>query len=298
MSTEGVIDCLDLETGVSTWRVDLVDEFQGFVARGNDFDWRFSESVLVDDDRVVVTPGAPQAMMVALDKHSGKEIWRTRQISSEGPGSDGAAYSSVVVSHAAGVKQYVTLTGRGAVGVDAKSGTQLWGYERVANSVANVPTPIVDGDHVFVSTGYGTGGALLKVVRHGDHLDAEEVYFDKKFENHHGGMILSQDHVYFGKGNNSGFPVCIEFLTGETKWGPIRNRGKGSAAISMADGHLYFRYQNGLMVLVEARSDQYLEKGSFMIPDVKDRSWSHPVIVGQRLYLREQNNLFCYDLSK
>ncbi len=85
--------------------------------------------------------------------------------------------------------------------------------------------------------------------------------------------------------------------SGEVAWGPMRNDGEGSAAISYADGHLYFRYQNGLMILVEATSEGYREKGSFTIPEVNQFSWSHPVIAGGKLYLREQDTLWSYDLT-
>lgn len=298
LSTDGLLTCIGAANGKLRWQKDLAGDYGGFVARGNNYDWKYSESPLVDGDRVIVTPGSPDALMVALDKTNGREIWRTRQKEMGDAGADGAAYSSIVISQAAGVKQYVTLTGRGAIGVAASSGEHLWGYNRIANKIANVPTPIVTGDYVFVSTGYGTGAALLEITKQRNELAAKEIYFRKRAENHHGGMILSDGHVYFGKGNNLGLPMCVELRSGETKWGPVRNEGQGSAAISFADGHLYMRYQDGLMVLVEADDSRYIEKGTFMIPDVEDRSWSHPVIAGRRLYLREQDKMYCYDLSE
>ncbi len=183
--------------------------------------------------------------------------------------------------------------------MEASSGRFLWGYNRVANDVANIPTPLVQGDHVFTSSGYGTGAALLELVSTGDGYAAEEVYFLEAdtMQNHHGGMILHEGHVYTGTGHNKGFPLAVELATGKVAWGPVRNEGKDSAAIAYADGRLYFRYQNGLMVLVEATPEGYREKGSFMIPDVDKPSWPHPVIADGKLYLREQDNLFCYDLS-
>lgn len=300
LSTAGVLSCLQTANGKLQWKRDLVKEFGGHLARypDNNFDWRFSESPLIDGEQVVVTPGAPGALMVAFHKRTGKKIWRTTEKDFGSRGASGAGYSSIVISHARGVKHYVTLTGRGAIGVDAKSGEHLWGYNAVANEIANIPTPLVSGNHVFVSTGYGTGGALLEIVIEDGQLVAEEVHFLRRADNHHGGMILTDDHIFLGKGSNSGLPLCIEMLSGEIKWGPVRNEGKGSAAISMADGHLYLRYQNGLMVLVEADPSGYREKGMFMIPNVEDHSWSHPVIAGRRLYLREQNRLYCYDLAE
>ena len=123
----------------SVWRRSLPDRLR----REGDVDVEVGESPLVDGDRVIVTPGAAAAGLVALDKATGKEIWRSA-IPELGPaGKDGAGYSSVVISNASGVKQYVQLMGRGLVGVRASDGKFLWGYNRVANGVANIPTPIV-----------------------------------------------------------------------------------------------------------------------------------------------------------
>jgi outer membrane protein assembly factor BamB len=260
--------------------------------------WKFSESPLVDGKRVIVTPGAKDAALVALNKKTGKEIWRAALPDLGEEGTDGAGYSSVVISEAGGIRQYVQFLGRGVVGVDAKSGRFLWGYNRIANGVANIATPIVAGEHVFASSGYGTGSVLLKLSPTGDGMKAEEVYFLSAdvMQNHHGGLILHGDHVYTGTGHNKGFPLCVELKSGKVAWGPERNEGTDSAAIAYADERLYFRYQNGVMVLVEATPEGYRERGSFMIPDVELQSWPHPVIIGGRLYLREQDNLFCYDL--
>jgi outer membrane protein assembly factor BamB len=254
----------------------------------------------VDGDRVIVTPGAKGAALVALDKNTGKEVWRTAVPDLGAKGKDGAGYSSVVISNAAGVKQYVQLLGRGLVGVRASDGKFLWSYNRVANDVANISTPVIKGDYVFASTGYQTGAVLLKLEAAAGGVAAKEVYFlePKTFQNHHGGFVLVGDYIYGGHGHNKGFPICIELATGKVVWGgDTRNEGTGSAAVVYADGNLYFRYQNGLMVLIEATPTAYTEKGSFSIPDVKNPSWPHPVVVGGRLYLREQDTLYVYDVK-
>jgi outer membrane protein assembly factor BamB len=191
--------------------------------------------------------------------------------------------------------------GRGLVGVRSSDGKLLWSYNRVANNVANISTPLVKGDFVFASTGYQTGSALVKLSKSGDGVSAQEVYFldGRTFQNHHGGMVLVGDHVYGGHGQSKGFPIAIELATGKVAWGgDIRNPGSGSAAVTYADGHLYFRYQDGVMVLIEATPDGYKEKGSFEIPDVDNPSWSHPVVLDGRLYLREQDTLNVYDVKR
>ncbi|MCP4249413.1 MAG: PQQ-binding-like beta-propeller repeat protein, partial [bacterium] len=181
----------------------------------------------------------------------------------------GAAYSSPVVSEAAGVRQYVQLVGRGLIGVEAATGRLLWGYNRVASDIANIATPIVQGDLVFGSAGYGTGAALLKIRRDGDDWQAEELYFLEAdtMQNHHGGLILQDGMIFTGTGHNMGFPIAVDLMSGKVAWGPERNAGANSAAVTYADGRIYFRYQNGRMILVEANPETYRERGTFVIPD-------------------------------
>jgi outer membrane protein assembly factor BamB len=299
VSTEGGVVCLEAADGAEVWRRSLPDEFGGKLmkARGT-YDWRWSESPLVDGGRVVVSPGQPEALMVALNKKTGEEIWRTGGADLGPKGLDGAGYASALVSEAGGRRQYVQLVGRGLIGVDAKSGKLLWSYNRVANDVANIPAPLVRGDHVFASTGYGTGAALVKIVRQGKQYASNEVYFldAGTMQNHHGGMILDDGTVYTGTGHNKGFPLAVDFETGKVVWGPERNEGKESAAILYADGRLYFRYQDGRMILVEATRDGYRERGNFVIPHVEKQSWAHPAISDGQLLLREQNTLYAFDV--
>ena len=299
-STDGEVVCLAAGDGEVVWRRSLVDDFGGRLMQAmGTTDWRWVESPLVDGDRLIVTPGARDAALVALDKATGETIWKA-SVPDLGPeGDDGAGYASVVVSEAGGVRQYVQLLGRGVVGVEAATGRFLWGYNRVANDVANIPTPLVIGDQVFASSGYGTGSVLLSLSKTDDGVAAEEVYFlpGDTMQNHHGGLILDGDHVYTGTGHNKGFPLAVKLATGEIAWGPVRAEGKGSAAIAYAEGRLYFRFQDGLMILVEATPEEYRTHGSFEIPDVSSPSWSHPVIAGGKLYLREQDRLWVYDIS-
>lgn len=297
IGTEGDLVCVEAATGKERWRKSLVRDFGGEMMSI----WKFSESPLVDGDRVVVTPGAKDAALVALDKKTGREIWRAAVPDLGSRGKDGAGYSSVVISNGGGVKQYVQVLGRGLVGVRASDGKFLWGSNRVANHVANIPTPIVKDDYVFASTGYQTGSVLLQLARAGDGVQAREVYFleSTTLQNHHGGLVLVGDYLYAGHGHNKGFPICVELKTGRVAWGgDIRNAGTGSAAVVYADGNLVFRYQNGTVVLIEATPTGYKEKGSFAIPGVRDPSWSHPVVLDGVLYLREQDTLYAYDVRK
>jgi outer membrane protein assembly factor BamB len=297
LGRDGDLLCAETANGKRVWSKKFSRDFGGRMMSG----WGYSESPLVDGDRLVCTPGAQKAMIVALDKRSGKTIWKSAVPRDLGRrGRDGAGYSSVVISEACGVRQYVQLTGRGLISVAAKDGKLLWHYNKVANGTANIPTPIVKDDLVFCSSGYNTGAALLRVVKKDGKLGIEEVYFleANQMQNHHGGMIRVGDYIYCGHGHNAGAPVCIEMKTGEVVWKQGRGPGTGSAAVVYADGHLYFRYQNGMMALIEATPKAYQLKGSFKLASVRAESWPHPVIAGGKLYLRDQDVLMCYDVHK
>jgi outer membrane protein assembly factor BamB len=297
LSNGGDLACVNAKTGKLLWNKHLVRDLGGRMMSG----WGYSESPLVDGDRLICTPGGNDSLLAALDKRTGEPIWQTKVDQPLGDrGGDGAGYASIVISHGAGVKQYITLVGRGIVSVDAASGKLLWSYNDVANGTANIPTPIVSGDYVFCSSGYGTGSALLKLSKDGRGVKAQEQYFldANELENHHGGMILKDGYVFCGHQHNEGFPICVEMKSGEIVWGGNkRGPGGGSAAVAYADGHFYFRYQDGIMALIEANPREYKLKGKFKIKTHNDNSWPHPVIAGGKLYLRDQDDLLCNDIK-
>ncbi len=226
LGTEGDLVCLETATGKPLWQRNLVKDFGGRMMTG----WKYSESPLVDGDRLVCTPGGPDAALVALDKRTGREVWKATVPELGDQGRDGAAYSSPVAAEIAGLREIVQVLGRGVVGVDAATGRFLWSYNRLANRTANITHAIVRGDFLFVTNSYQTGSALLRIVRSGETFRAEEVYFldYRKFENHHGGVVLVGDYVYGGSGQNRGDPVSIELATGKIAWarqGPFARFG-------------------------------------------------------------------------
>jgi outer membrane protein assembly factor BamB len=297
LTTGGALACLDAKTGKKLWSKNFADDFGGQMMSG----WGYSETPLIDGDKLICTPGGDKAAVVALNKDTGKLIW-----SCPVRNADGAGYASPVKTTVGGVPMYITLLGKngGTVAVHADTGKLLWQYTKVSNGTANIPTVVTRDDLVWLSTGYGDGGsALLKMKATGkDAVSITEVtrYESGELQNHHGGMVLVGDHVYFGNAHNSGHPACVEFKTGEIKWKENRGAagGGGSAAVVYADGMLYFRYQNGVVALVEATPDGLKVAGSFREADRSGREcWAHPVVVNGRLYLRDQDRLVCYDVK-
>ena len=295
VGVSGDLACLETATGKIVWRKNYPADFGGRMMGG----WGFSESPLVDGDRVICTPGSETAALAALDKKSGKVNWTAKV-----PGAGGSGYASVMPAEVGGIRQYVTWLKSGVVGVAAKDGKLLWRYDKIANPRANIPTPIVRGEHVLVASGYDEGGlALLKLTAADGKVTAKEVYQfgARELQNHHGGMALVGDHVYMAHGHaaRGGLPVCFQFLTGETAWKEERRPGRGSAAVVAADGNVIFRWQDGTVALVEANPAKFTIRGQFKQPDRSDHdAWTHPVIANGKLYLRDQDVLLCYDVKK
>jgi len=293
LAPDGELVCLNAESGEFVWRRHLPNDFGGRMpGRG------YGESPLVDGNWLVCTPGGPEAMLVALNKRTGAVVWKSKMPDIGPVGYDGAGFSSIVITQGAGIRQYIQLVGRGVIGVATDDGRFLWGYNSLANRTANIPTPVARGDLVFAANGYNTGSVLLKLVPAGARgVSAQEVYrlSGSRFQNHHGGVLLLGDYIYGGHGSNNGLPTCIELRSGRVKW-KRRGPGVGSASVVCADGQLYFRYQNGIMALIEATAEGYRLNGTFQIPGAGGDSWAHPVIAHGRLYLREKNELWVYDL--
>jgi outer membrane protein assembly factor BamB len=282
----GVLVCCGTD-GVEQWRIDLVKEFGGEKADG----WGYSESVLIDGDRLVCTPGGSANTMVALDKQTGQTLWTCARAEDRGAG-----HSSIVVAEIAGTRVYVQSTGSGAMGVRSSDGELLWTFD-IDKTTAVIPTPIVREDLVFFVAGYDRGGALLRQIPGEDgEVQIEVVYpLKKELSNKHGGVLLVGDYLY-GDSEDRGVLWCAELLTGEVKW-KSRGSGRNSASLAAADGHLYVHYADGTMTLVKASPDSFEEVGHFSLPGSGERpGWSHPVVLAGSLYVREGDTIACYDV--
>ena len=283
-----LVGCI-ADTGQVGKVIDLKATFGG--TKGDS--WGYSESVLIDGDRLVCTPGGQRATMVALDKKTGRQLWTCSF-----PDDRGAGHASIVISEVGGKRVYVQTTASGAFGVDAETGRLLWSYP-IDKTTAVIPTPIVRDDLVYMVAGYKRGGALLRQIPQGNGgVTIEEVYGLKpELANKHGGVVLVGNHLY-GCADDKQIIICADLETGETVW-KERGSGKNSVAIAAADGHLYLRYQDGTMALAKADPSGFVEVSSFQIPGSGDRpSWAHPVILDGRLYLREGDTILCYDIQQ
>ena len=220
-----------------------------------------------------------------------------------GPQDTGAAYSSAIAIEFGGQRQYVQFLAKTVAGVSAADGKLLWRYDKPANGMRlNISTPIYHDGHVFAASAYGAGGGLARLTKSATgEFGAEEAWFSKSMENHHGGVIL-HDGAFFGAngGNGGGYMACLDFKTGEVLWNERdsdkRRVTKGSVAF--ADGRIYYRTEEGPIVLIKPSRKEYLERGRFDQPERTDKpAWAHPVIANGKLYIRDQDTLFCYDVK-
>jgi outer membrane protein assembly factor BamB len=284
LGEQGDLVCLETATGKEHWHKNLVKDFGGAVPH-----WGYSESPLVDGDKVIATPGGKEATLIALNKNTGDTIWKAQV-----PEGDQAQYSSVIIAQMNGQRQYIQFVKGGVVGMAANDGVFLWRYNHPANGIANCSTPIFHDNEVFAASGYGTGGGLAKLISGQGRIKAEEVFFCKQMKNQHGGMVLVDGYVYGA--DDPSMLTCLEFKTGKVMW-EERKAGKGS--IAFADGRLYYRDEGGLLVLVEANPEKYVEHGRFDQPDrSKARAWAHPIVANGRLYIQDQDILLCYDVKE
>jgi outer membrane protein assembly factor BamB len=282
----GDLVCVEAATGKEHWRKNLEKDFGGRMMSG----WGYSESPLVDGDKLVCTPGGAKGTIVALNKTTGETIWQSKEFT------DTAAYASLISSDLGGKHQYIQLTGASVAGVAAENGQLLWKAQR-RGSTAVIATPIAWENYVYVTSSYGIGCNLFKVTVAGSEFKAEEVYENKVMANHHGGVVSVGNHVYGYSGDKAW--ICQEFKTGKMVWEEKGKLGKGS--LVYADGHLYLRSEGGkgTVALVEATPSGYKEKGRFDQPGRSDKnSWPHPVIADGKLYLRDQDLLLCYDVKQ
>ena len=336
----GDLACLQVGDGKIVWQRSLVTDFGGHAPA-----WKYNESPLIDGDKVICTPGGEDALLVALDKLTGKTIWKSKMANSSDGGGRGdggagspqargasassgapaegrsrggrgrggsgrggfgnseAAYASAIAIDFDGQREYVQFTAKALVGVAASDGKFLWRYDRPANRMSiNCSAPIYHDGRVFAASAYGAGGGLVKLSKNADGaINAEEVWFSKDLENHHGGVVLVDGCLYGANGGNGGgYLVCLDFQTGKTLWNerdPDKRRvRKGSVAV--ADGRIYYRTEEGILLLIEPSRKEYVERGRFEQPDrTRQPAWTHPVLANGKLYVRDQDALFCYDVK-
>jgi outer membrane protein assembly factor BamB len=313
LSGNGLLACVAAADGKKVWEVDLPKELEAQVnpigGGPKNLGWGFTWSPLVVGEQLICLPGGPKGTVAALDKKTGKVVWQSTELT------DQAAYTSPTPAEIAGVRQYVVLTNQGLRGVKADDGKLLWKHDHKLGTEV-VSSPIVDplplafanetkvpvGPDVvtiYITVGTGNGNEAIRVTRSGQEYPIEKLYVGNNLANHHGNVVHYDDHVY-GSGAGRGFG-CQKLATGEIVW-TERKIGTGSA--TFADGKLYcYAEQDGAVTLIDADPTQPNIRGRFVIPEQSKskkpsgKIWTPPVVSGGRLFLRDQELIFCFDVK-
>jgi outer membrane protein assembly factor BamB len=281
----GILHCLTLATGKKVWSHDLLTEFHA-----SNLMWGVSFSPLIEGDLVLTNPGGRNGnSIVAFDKRSGDVAWKA--------GDDMAGYSSPIAVTAAGERQVLFFTAAGLVGLSPEDGKVLWRFAWENGTKVSAATPIVfratvadeTFDYVFVSSNYGKGAVLLKLLPAGaGAVKAERVYETKQMQNHFSSSVRLGKHVY---GFNDSLLACVDVTTGQAAW---QERGFNKGSLTIADGRLIILGERGKLALAEADPNKYHELASFAFSH--NQCWTVPVVANGKMYVRDQQKLVCYDL--
>jgi outer membrane protein assembly factor BamB len=294
LSDVGVLACLKVADGTVVWSVDLVADFGGSIPK-----WGYSESPLIDGDRVVVTPGN-STFLVALNKKSGEKIWASKTPDTP------AHYVSVLAHEIGGRKVYVTAASIGLIVVDAETGEMVLNGPETGNNIAVIPTAVLAGESIYHTSDYGSGNGLWKLSVNGGQVGGELVYAysDKSMQNHHGGVVLVDGVIYGHTKVNRGQWMAQDLETGETLWSESLGRNT-SGSIAYADGRLYlYGDKDATLHLVEPSREGLKQVGEVTLPEQTEIArkqgaiWAHPVIANQRLIIRDQDLIFAYDIAR
>ncbi|MHC4501127.1 MAG: outer membrane protein assembly factor BamB family protein [Planctomycetota bacterium] len=283
-NADGDIICLDAATGKTIWSLNIVEKFNGRNIR-----WGLAESLLVDGNNLICTPGGTTAGIVALDKNTGHTVWICDQTH------DKPGYCSPIVFEHKGVRQIVTMMARSIVGVNADNGKLLWQFEHVTPYDENINVPIFYDGGIFVST-QTTGSRLLSLKVRGEEVSVEQVWQSELLENQHGGVLLVGHYLYGSRRHTArGAWVCLDINTGKRMYS---ERGIGRGSLTCADGMLYALNHDRTVALVRPSPDTFEIISQFTIPAAgSGPTWAHPVVCNGRLYIRHGDFLYCYDIK-
>lgn len=280
VSGEGLLTCFRAKDGQTEWRKDLFRDLGG-----QQLQWSVAESVLVDGNQVICTPGGQDATLAALDVKNGRVLWRCR---SEGGKS---AYCSPTVVDHNGRRIILTMVEGGAIGVDAKDGRELWFYPHKNKYAVHAGTPVYYKGRVVISSGYGYGTECLEMNQAG--TSVRRVWDNKELADHHGG-IIGIDGAVVGTGEKG--LVCIDIATGRVNWS---ERGVGKGSIVYADGLLFIYGERGEVGLMnfDAKNSKGVSS-RFTVNEGSKQHWAHPVVANGVLYIRHGDTLIAYKVSE
>ena len=281
LSGAGRLLCLDVKSGAIIWSEEVTKNFQGLDPRVG-----YAESLLIDANKVICTPGGPDACLVALDKMTGMTVWTTRGFS------DQAAYCSPILVERNALRLIVTVTARHLAAINVEDGALVWSapFDTEAVDPNHSVSPVYEDGRIYITSGHGKGGSMFALAEDGKSVSPG--WTDETLNCLHGGLVTVAGHVY-GTANNGRW-VCLDLSNGAVKY---EERGVGMGSVIFAEGMLYCYGEKGTLGLVKADPAGYELISSFKVPADKGPYWAHPVISDGRLYVRHANTIMAFDIK-
>lgn len=272
LGAHGRLLCADAKTGEVVWEKQF----------GNVPTWAYSGSILIEGDMAIASGGGKDGALVAFEKKTGKEIWKT--------GTDPVGYATPYPFTHDGKRYIAGFTGNSALIVDAETGREVWRTGWKTDWDVNAAAPIYHNGYLFFTSGYDTGSALYKLATSGDRLAASEIWRSDVLLNKFQSAILHDGHLYASDQNAL---KCVEFLTGKEKWKKPRVR---NGTMILADGHLILLTEQGQLQIAPASPQDF--KPTLTADILDGRCWTVPVLLDGRVYARNLERAVCYNLRQ
>jgi len=281
MSAYGLITCMNRNNGEIIWQVDVLKEYGG-----RNIVWGITENLVIHNDKLYCTVGGTEHNVIALNKDNGKLIW-----TSKGNGEESAYCSPTVIKHN-NRYIFVTQTANSILGFDADTGELLWSHTQTNQYSVHANTPLYHNGQIYIVSGYGKGGVMLKLSDDGSSIT--ELWRNKDINHKSGGFVLVDGKLY-GAVDMGNTWHCIDWNTGKTLYSVSMFK---SGNIIYADGRLYCYSESGEIALLEPKENTFKKCGQFRVPYGEKHHWAHLVIDNKRLFVRHGSSLMVYSIAK
>lgn len=285
LNAHGRLVCLDATSSKEIWITNILERFEA-----KNITWALSECLLIDGQRVIVTPGGKKVLMAALDKQNGRTIWTTKPL-----GNDKTSHCSPILFRYAGHRLIANCSSAHGFGIDADTGELLWTVPLKNPYGTNVSTPVYDSGKIFYMTPYAEHGRLYQLRADQKGITAEHVW-TSMLDSVTGGAVLVDGTLFAARYRQDKWWFGVDWQTGKTKY-ELKDLTTGAAIY--ADRRLYCLDERGTVALLKLGTNSLEIEGRFRLVTNRVRdAWAHPVIQDGKLFLRYHDSLWCYDIKE